>query len=83
MASSFHELSEKDLKDQLESAKSELREIRFHFGVTRTVQNPGRVGILKRNVARIFTVLRERELGKAVQKEPSGKSKGKAKAEKK
>lgn len=71
MASKFHELTETDLKDQLEAAKSELREIRFQFGVTRTVQDPGRVSTLKKNVARIYTVLRERELGLAVQKEPT------------
>lgn len=71
MASKFHELTETDLKDQLEAAKSELREIRFQFGVTRTVQDPGRVSALKKNVARIYTVLRERELGLAVQKEPT------------
>lgn len=71
MASKFHELSENDLKDQLEAAKSELREMRFQFGVTRSIQDTARVGNLKRNVARIYTVLRERELGLATQKEPT------------
>lgn len=81
MASSYHELSEENLREQLDQAKAELRELRFSFGIARNLQNPARVGQLKRNVARINTVLRERELGITTQKEAT--SKGKAKGKKK
>ncbi|MCB1165594.1 MAG: 50S ribosomal protein L29 [Leptospiraceae bacterium] len=79
MASSYHELSEENLLEQLDQAKAELRELRFAFGIARSLQKPARVNQLKKNVARIKTVLRARELGIAAQKESSGKGKARKK----
>ncbi|HBS05405.1 MAG TPA: 50S ribosomal protein L29 [Leptospiraceae bacterium] len=78
MASSYHEMTDENLKEQLDQAKAELRELRFTFGIARSLQKPARVGQLKKNVARINTVLRERELGLATQKEATSKGKGKS-----
>ncbi|MCB1167693.1 MAG: 50S ribosomal protein L29 [Leptospiraceae bacterium] len=79
MASSYHEMTEENLKEQLDQAKAELRELRFSYGIARSLQNPARVGQLKKNVARINTVLRARQLGIATQQEATSKGKGKAK----
>ena len=50
MASSYHELSEENLLEQLDQAKAELRELRFAFGIARSLQKPARVNQLKKNV---------------------------------
>lgn len=81
MAASFHEMTDEELSKQLESAASEIRELRFNYAVARSLQDPARVGKLRKDVARIKTVKRARELGiaKQVEKAPA-KTKAKAKA---
>lgn len=56
------DLGEHELRNQLESLRKELREIRFEFGVARMIENPAKVSKSKKDVARILTILREREL---------------------
>ena len=80
MGSIFHELTEEEMAKQLEDAKSEIRELRFTFAMTRSLTDPSRISKQKRNIAKIKTVLRERELGKATVKP---KTERKAKASKK
>lgn len=65
----YHETNDADLIRQLEDAKIELRQLRFTFGVARSLQNPGRIRYLKRNIARIRTVQSEREKGIRTQQE--------------
>ncbi len=50
------------LREELEKAKAELFNLRFQ-GATGQLENSGRIKVVKRDVARIMTVLRERELG--------------------
>ncbi|HEY4576505.1 MAG TPA: 50S ribosomal protein L29 [Yaniella sp.] len=50
------------LREELEKAKAELFNLRFQ-AATGQLENSGRIKIVKRDVARIMTVLRERELG--------------------
>ena len=69
MGSVYHELTEAEMSKQLEEARSELRELRFSYAMTRSLTDPSRVNKLKRNIARILTVQKERELGKATIKE--------------
>lgn len=56
------DLGEQELRNQLESLRKELRETRFEFGVARMIENPAKVSKAKKDVARILTILREREL---------------------
>lgn len=75
MGSVFHEMTDEELKKQLLSSRRELMELRFNFAVARSLPNPSRVRQLKRNVARILTVNRERAMGKATQKASAGRKK--------
>ena len=61
-ASEFRELSNEDLNARLADAKEELFNLRFQLA-TGQLTNNRRIGTVKRDIARIFTILRERELG--------------------
>lgn len=50
------------LREELEKAKAELFNLRFQ-ATTGQIENTGRIKVVKRDIARIMTVLRERELG--------------------
>lgn len=50
------------LREELEKAKAELFNLRFQ-AATGQIENTGRIKVVKRDIARIMTVLRERELG--------------------
>lgn len=50
------------LVDELKKAKEELFNLRFQ-SATGQLENHGRLRAVKRDIARIYTVLRERELG--------------------
>jgi large subunit ribosomal protein L29 len=54
-------LGEAQLTQRLEEVYEELRNLRFQHA-TRQLQNTARFGDLRRDVARIKTILREREL---------------------
>ena len=62
MATAIKEMSDKELDSYLDDARRELLSLRSNYAVTRSLQKPSRIGQLKRNVARILTVKREREL---------------------
>ena len=55
------ELSNEELAEKLSESKKELFNIRFQEVTGQA--NAGRRRIIKRDIARIYTVLRERELG--------------------
>ena len=60
-----HELDELDataLEAKLREAKEELFNLRFQ-SATGQLENHGRLRTVKRDIARIYTVVRERELG--------------------
>ena len=50
------------LREELDKGKAELFNLRFQ-AATGQIENTGRIKVVKRDVARILTVLRERELG--------------------
>jgi len=60
-AQEFREMSEQELGTQLGNAHQELFNLRFQIA-TRKLKNHQRVREVKREVARILTVAREREL---------------------
>jgi len=54
-------LSEYELEQQLRDLRQELFNLRFQRAA-RQLSNPSRIGQVKRDVARIMTILREREI---------------------
>ena len=51
-----------DLETRLREAKEELFNLRFQ-SATGQLESHGRLRLVKRDIARIYTVVRERELG--------------------
>jgi large subunit ribosomal protein L29 len=65
MATTAHELgqlTDVDLETKLREAKEELFNLRFQ-AATGQLESHGRLRTVKRDIARIYTVVRERELG--------------------
>ena len=65
MATKAHELDELnniDLETKLREAKEELFNLRFQ-AATGQLESHGRLRTVKKDIARIYTVVRERELG--------------------
>ena len=56
------ELTNADLETRLRESKEELFNLRFQ-SATGQLENHGRLRTVKRDIARIYTVVRERELG--------------------
>ena len=61
-AGELRELTDDELTEKLREAKEELFNLRFQ-SATGQLESHGRVRAVKRDIARIYTVLRERELG--------------------
>ena len=64
MATAFEldEMTDVDLEGKLREAKEELFNLRFQ-AATGQLESHGRLRTVKRDIARIYTVVRERELG--------------------
>ena len=80
MASSVkaHELDEMnntDLEARLREAKEELFNLRFQ-AATGQLESHGRLRTVKKDIARIYTVVRERELGIRSDPDASGNETG-------
>ncbi len=56
------ELNDIDLESRLREAKEELFNLRFQ-AATGQLESHGRLRTVKKDIARIYTVVRERELG--------------------
>lgn len=63
-AGELRELNDTDLVDRLKEAKEELFNLRFQMA-TGQLDNNRRLRTVRREIARIYTVMRERELGLA------------------
>jgi large subunit ribosomal protein L29 len=57
----IRDLEDSDIRDKIEEAQEELFRLRFR-SATQLLENPMLVRTLKRDIARMKTVLREREL---------------------
>ena len=57
----LRDLSDDELAQRLDEAKEELFNLRFQ-NVTGQLDNPMRIKVMRKEVARILTVIREREL---------------------
>jgi large subunit ribosomal protein L29 len=64
-AAELRELSEDDLVARLREAKAELFNLRVQ-GATGQLDNNRRLQVVRRDIARIYTIMRERELGLSV-----------------
>jgi large subunit ribosomal protein L29 len=60
----LRELTEEELTDKLRESKEELFNLRFQMA-TGQMNNNRRLRTVRREIARVYTVLRERELGLA------------------
>ncbi|MGI6537722.1 MAG: 50S ribosomal protein L29 [Caldicoprobacterales bacterium] len=60
-ANRFREMSQEELNQNLADFKSELFNLRFQLA-TGQLDNPMRIREVKKNIARVKTILREREL---------------------
>jgi large subunit ribosomal protein L29 len=60
-ASELRELSTEELQEKLKQTKEELFNLRFQHA-TGQLDNPMRIRQIKKDIARIQTVLREREI---------------------
>ncbi len=58
----IRELSDVDIQERLESEEAELKKLRLDHAVSE-IENPSQFAERQRNIARMKTVLRERELG--------------------
>ena len=63
-ATEMRELDSADLLNRLELARKELFNLKLNFR-TNTLENPGQIVLLRKDMARLLTVLRERELAAA------------------
>jgi large subunit ribosomal protein L29 len=61
----LRELSDEDLVTRLREAKAELFNLRVQ-GATGQLDNNRRLQVIRREIARIYTIMRERELGLSV-----------------
>ncbi len=61
-AAELRALSADDLADKLREAKEELFNLRFQ-NATGQLENNARLRTVRRDIARIYTILTERELG--------------------
>jgi large subunit ribosomal protein L29 len=61
-AAELRELSDEELVTKLREAKAELFNLRVQ-AATGQLENHGRLQVIRREIARIYTIMRERELG--------------------
>jgi large subunit ribosomal protein L29 len=63
-AAELRELSEEELVSRLRESKEELFNLRFQMA-TGQLDNNRRLRVVRHEIARVYTVMRERELGLA------------------
>jgi large subunit ribosomal protein L29 len=61
-ATELRELSDEELVTRLREAKAELFNLRVQ-AATGQLESHGRLQVIRREIARIYTIMRERELG--------------------
>ena len=65
-ATEIRGMSATELEAKLQELKGELFNLRFQHAI-KQLDNPGRITIVKRDIARVKTVIRENELRDAAQ----------------
>ena len=64
-ASELRELTGEELQTKLTELKEELFNLRFQLAVNQ-LENSSRIGAVKKDIARVSTILRQRELNGTV-----------------
>ena len=72
----LREFTAPELQEQLEEAKEELFNLRFQLA-TNQLDNTARLGELRKDIARLATVIREQELEAWAAQQQSSKKEGK------
>jgi large subunit ribosomal protein L29 len=62
LSAPMRELEEDELETKLREAKEELFNLRFQ-AATGQLESHGRLNAVRKDIARIYTIMRERELG--------------------
>ena len=65
MKSKISELKDSEIIEQLNDAAKQIREQRFQFAIARSLENPKVIRDLKKKVARLKTIQRERQIAGA------------------
>ena len=65
-AKEIHELTYDDLRTQLAEGRSELFNLRFQMA-TSQLDNTARIKLVKKDIARVLTEIREREIAQAAE----------------
>ena len=60
-AEMYHDLTTTELKEKFASLKNELFNLRFQHS-TGQLKNPLQIDVVKKDIARVMTVLKEREI---------------------
>ena len=60
-ATEIRELTVEELQEKLQALKEELFNLRFQLAINQ-LDNPMRITAVKRDIARVLTVIREQEL---------------------
>lgn len=60
-ASEIRNLTTEELQDKLKALKEELFNLRFQLAINQ-LDNPMRISAVKKDIARVLTVMREQEL---------------------
>ncbi|MCX7999473.1 MAG: 50S ribosomal protein L29 [Leptospiraceae bacterium] len=60
----WKDISDTEILEQIREARKNLRQLRFDFAVNKTLQSPSEIRNLKKKIARLLTLKRERELQK-------------------
>lgn len=58
----LRDLSDADLIAQLNQKKQDLQKLKFQLGATKMIQKPSEIKKLKKDIARILTILTERKI---------------------
>ncbi len=61
-ASEIRQLTAEELQSKLKDLKEELFNLRFQHAINQ-LDNPMRINAVKKDIARVLTVIREQELG--------------------
>jgi large subunit ribosomal protein L29 len=61
-AAEIRDLNDEEIREQIGQAEEELFRLRFR-SATQQLENPSLIRSLRRDVARLKTILRQRELG--------------------
>jgi large subunit ribosomal protein L29 len=64
MKNKISDLKDSEIVEQLNEATKQVREQRFQYAIARSLENPKIIRDLKKKIARLKTIQREREIKK-------------------